>query len=177
MLYAHVHLFNHNRTKRRSRKLRAPRVTEVFHQSCANKSCPAKGPCLGSRAALSLWLSVCLSACPSHVAAALREGEDFGLGIVGRESVLAGLCVKEHRCETRGRTLSAQHCLQGAEGKEFSKRKGDTKNETLGGRQLPARRWLESWPGAEGDSMGTRGSEARKGRDGSESGLGPFITG
>lgn len=86
-------------------------------------------------------LAFCLSACLSHTAAALREGEDFGLGIAGRESVLAGLCVKEHRCETLGRALSAQHCLQGAEGKAFSKRKGDTKKETLGGRQLPRRLW------------------------------------
>lgn len=41
---------------------------------------------------------------------------------------------KEHRCETLGRTLSAQHCLLG--GKEFSKRKGETKNEMLEGSWL-----------------------------------------
>lgn len=38
-------------------------------------------------------LAFCLSACLSRVGAALREGEDFSLGIVGREGVLAGLCV------------------------------------------------------------------------------------
>lgn len=38
-------------------------------------------------------LASCLSACLSHVGAALREGEDFSVGIVGREGVLAGLCV------------------------------------------------------------------------------------
>lgn len=36
-------------------------------------------------------LAFCLSACLSHVGAALREGEDFSVGIVGREGVLAGL--------------------------------------------------------------------------------------
>lgn len=119
-------------------------------------------------------LAFCLSACLSHVAAALREGEDFGLGIVGRESVLAGLCVKEHRCETLGRTLSAQHGLQGAEGKEFSKRKGDTKNETLGGRQLPRRLWAREQARGRAGQRGDTGLRGRKGRDGSGSGVSPF---
>ena len=57
------------------------------------ESFPAKDSCLGSRVFLSLWLSVCLSVCLSHVGATLREGEDFSVGIVGREGVLAGLCV------------------------------------------------------------------------------------
>lgn len=38
-------------------------------------------------------VAFCLSAWLSHAGAALREGEDFSLGIAGREGVLAGLCV------------------------------------------------------------------------------------
>ena len=65
---------------------------------------------------------------------------------------------KEHRCETLGRTLSAQHCLLGAEGKAFSKRKGDTKNERLeGGSCQPTGCRQASRPGAELDSTGAQG--------------------
>lgn len=51
---------------------------------------------------------------------------------------------KEHRCETLGRTLSAQHCLLGWGDREFSKSKGETKNEMLEGSQLLTHRvWAE----------------------------------
>lgn len=76
--------------------LQAPRVTrEVFHQSCANKDIcvfPSERFLPGFQSSPKP-LALCLSACLSHAGAALREGEHFSLGIVGREGVLAGLCV------------------------------------------------------------------------------------
>lgn len=86
----------YNRTEHQTR--RAPRpegLTGGFSislvQTRISASFPVKDSCLGS--SFPKPLAFCLSACLSHVGAALREGEDFGLGIVGREGVLAGLCV------------------------------------------------------------------------------------
>lgn len=82
---------------------------------------------------------------------------------------------KEHRCETLGRTLSAQHCLLG--GKEFSKRKGETKNKILEGSQpLTHRLWGEE----QARSRARRYREPRAKRPGRArvgQGMGePFIT-
>lgn len=86
----------YNRAKHQTQTALGPAGhMEVFHQSCANKDICVF---LSERFVLGFQsfpkpLAFCLSACLSHVGAALREGEDFSLGIVGREGVLAGLCV------------------------------------------------------------------------------------
>lgn len=70
---------------------------------------------------------------------------------------------KEHRCETLGRTPSAQRGLLGAEGKAFSKRKGDTKDEKLEGRQRPTHRRRVGEQA--GSGAGQHGGPGRRGQE------------
>lgn len=74
-------------------------MKKVFHQSCAIKDMSLsqrKILAWSSRVALSLWLS------PVSLTLVQQRGEDFGLGIVGREASWQVSVFKEHRCETLG---------------------------------------------------------------------------